>query len=57
MGNLSLNRPVNLYKYLLLVKIGNTRLGKKEPWEITVPPIMVMIVVYAVITYSLGEKW
>ena len=57
MGNLSLNRPVNLYKDFRLAGTGNTRLGKKEPWEITVPPIIVAVVVYAVITYSLGEKW
>ena len=57
MVTLSLNFPMNLYEDLRLVVLGDTILGKNEPWGITAAPIVVLFIVYSVIPYSLGYKW
>ena len=51
---LSLNCPMTLYEELRLMGIGDTRLGKNEPCEITSSPITVVVIVNSVIPDSLG---
>ena len=48
---------MTLYEYLRLVGIGDTRLDKKELWEITAAPIAVAALFDAIIPDRLGEKW
>ena len=57
MVTLSFNYTVTLYKYFLLVGIGDTRLVKNEPWKITAAPILVAVIVDAVILDSIGDNW
>ena len=47
---------MTLYKYLHLVELRDTRLGKKKPWEINASPIVVAVVVDVVIPDRLGQK-
>ena len=56
MKTIFLNCSITFYKYLPLVEIGDTRLGKNKPLETTAFPIVVVVVVDAVIPNIMGEK-
>ena len=47
---------MTLYKDLCLVVIGDTRLGKNQPWDLTSDPIIFMVVADYVIPDSMGEN-
>ena len=57
MVTLYLNCTMNVYKDMHLVGLGDTRLGKNGPWEITAAPIIVAVVVDAGIPDRLGYNW
>ena len=48
---------MNFHEEFLLLGILDTRLGNKTPLEITSDPIAVSVVVNAVISDRLVEKW
>ena len=57
MGTLSIDCTMTFYEGLRLVGVGDTRLGKNEPWKITAAPILVAVIVDAVILDSIGDNW
>ena len=57
MVTLYLNCTMNVYKDMHLVGLGDTRLGKNGPWEITAAPIIVAVLVDAGILDRLGYNW
>ena len=48
---------MNLHEYLLLAGIGDKRMRKHKPWEITAATIVVAIAANAIMLDRLGDKW
>ena len=57
MGITPINCPMNLHEYLLLAGIGDKRMRKHKPWEITAATIVVAIAANAIMLDRLGDKW